>query len=76
MVASLYVGTPENDKLVTVETSTTTLTVLFKDNNIKADGTVQINGRAIAANQFGSTLEALGVMDKDCVHVVRKLANA
>jgi hypothetical protein len=76
-VVKIYVGTPENDRQVTVETSTATVTSVFKENSVRVDGgIVQLNGKAIATSQMTNSLQSLNVVEGDSLHVVRKLANA
>lgn len=74
-MVAIYVGAPENDSRVTVSTDSTVAEVL-KDNNVSVKGIVQHGNRALSPTDFGKTLNELGFIDDDTLHVVKKLDGA
>ena len=74
-IVKIYVGIPENDKVVTVSADTTVAKVL-QEAAISAKGMVQHNGQTLTANELDKTLEELGTLDNDSFYVVSKMDGA
>lgn len=74
-VIQIFVGSPVDDKPVTVDTSQTVSKVL-SDSQVNKPGTIQHNGRTLTANQLNQSLDSLGVVDGDYIYVVTKMDGA
>ena len=74
-VIAIYVGVPENDKKVQVDSCSTVAAVLA-DHNVTVSGLVQHNSRTVRTNDYNKTLEDLSFASGDSLHVVRKLDGA
>jgi len=71
----VYVGVPQNDKLVTV-TGEETVTELLEKQQLKTSGLIQHNGATLKAQDLGKKLKDIGFTEGDMLYVVQKLDNA
>lgn len=74
-VIQIYVGPPEDDAKVTVNTGQT-VSEVFAANDINLTGMIQLNGRTLSTRDLNKTLDKLNVVDGDSLHVVRKMDGA
>ena len=74
-VITIHVGAPEDDRKVSVSTEQTVSEVLTAE-KVALAGTIQHNGRVLSSAKLGKTLEELGFVENDSIHVVRKMDGA
>lgn len=72
----IYVGTPEQDRQVTVNTEDTVQKVIDDNRIVVGTGSLQHNRTLLNQGQRSKTLGDLNVVDGDSLYVVQKLANA
>ena len=74
-IFQIYVGVPQNDKVVTVN-ETQTVTEILESENLNTAGLIQHNGATLNADKLNKTLKEVGFTKDDTLYVVKKLDNA